>query len=89
MAALGLPECWADVMARKERFIARLDAGRPARHDDAEGDPRQVIDHRFRAADGMLCAIRSCGPENLAADLVRAPLTTAVASFCPSGARCG
>ncbi|MFD7875476.1 hypothetical protein ACFV5G_15450 [Streptomyces sp. NPDC059766] len=59
------------------------------RYDDADGGPRQVIDRRFRAADGTLYAIRSSGPENLAADLVRAPLTTAVASFCPSGARCG
>ncbi|MGX1545437.1 hypothetical protein [Streptomyces adustus] len=48
-----------------------------------------MIDHRFRAADGTLYAIRSSGPEDLAADLVRAPLTRAVAFFCPSGARCG
>ncbi|MGX1544962.1 hypothetical protein [Streptomyces adustus] len=59
------------------------------RYDDTDGGPRQVIDHRFRAADGTLYAIRSSGPEDLAADLVRAPLTTAVASFCPSGGRCG
>ncbi|WP_202919908.1 hypothetical protein [Streptomyces adustus] len=76
-------------MAEKERFIARLNAGRPARYDDADGSARQVIDHRFRAVDGSLYAIRSSGPEDLAADLVRAPLTTPVASFCPSGARCG
>ncbi|MFB7337816.1 hypothetical protein ACFC00_40455 [Streptomyces adustus] len=76
-------------MAEKGRFIARLNAGRPARYDDADGGSRQVFDHRFRAADGTLYAIRSSGPEDLAVDRVRAPLTSAVASFCPSGARCG
>ncbi|MGW2825519.1 hypothetical protein ACWC24_31595 [Streptomyces sp. NPDC001443] len=59
------------------------------RYDDADAGPRQVIDHRFRAADGTLYAIRSSGPEDLAADLVRAPLTTAVTSFCPPGGGCG
>ncbi|WP_229840395.1 hypothetical protein [Streptomyces brasiliensis] len=59
------------------------------RYDDVDKGARRVVDHRFRAADGTLYAIRSSGPESLPSDLVRAPLTTAVASFCPAGARCG
>ncbi|MEU2426227.1 hypothetical protein ABZ619_35345 [Streptomyces sp. NPDC007851] len=58
------------------------------RYDDADKGPRQVVDHRFQAADGTLYAVRSSGPESLAAALVRAPLTAAVDSFCPTGARC-
>ncbi|MFF4837665.1 hypothetical protein [Streptomyces sp. NPDC001315] len=58
------------------------------RYDDANDGPRQVIDHRFRAADGTLYAIRVSGPEDLAPGLVREPLTTAVASFCPPGGAC-
>ncbi|MET9383779.1 hypothetical protein ABZY09_22585 [Streptomyces sp. NPDC002928] len=58
------------------------------RYDDADNGPRQVIDHRFRAADGTLYAIRVSGPEDLARALVREPLTTAVASFCPPGGAC-
>lgn len=58
------------------------------RYDDADKGARQVIDHRFGAAGGKLFAIRSSGPESLPADLVRAPLTTAVSSFCPTGAKC-
>ncbi|EPD60795.1 hypothetical protein [Streptomyces sp. HGB0020] len=54
----------------------------------AEG-PRQVIDHRFRAADGTLYAIRSSGPAGADAEQVREPLATAVRSFCPTGAQCG
>ncbi|MEU6554016.1 hypothetical protein ABZ915_27620 [Streptomyces sp. NPDC046915] len=59
------------------------------RYDDKDKGARQVIDHRFQAADGTLFAIRSSGPESLSAGLVRAPLTTAVSSFCPAGASCG
>ncbi|MGW7254083.1 hypothetical protein [Streptomyces sp. NPDC054834] len=58
------------------------------RYDDKDKGARQVIDHRFRAADGTLFAIRSSGPESLSSGLVRAPLTTAVSSFCPTGASC-
>ncbi|MFG3290958.1 hypothetical protein ACGF3G_19400 [Streptomyces sp. NPDC048179] len=58
------------------------------RYDDTDRGARQVIDHRFRAADGTLYAIRSSGPESLAAGLVRGPLTTAVESFCPTDAGC-
>ncbi|MEU6255935.1 hypothetical protein [Streptomyces sp. NPDC047043] len=59
------------------------------RYDDEDKGARQVIDHRFRAADGTLYAIRSSGPEGLDPDLVREPLAMAVGSFCPSGAECG
>ncbi|MFF4401243.1 hypothetical protein [Streptomyces sp. NPDC001480] len=58
------------------------------RYDDKDKGARQVIDHRFSAAGGKLFAIRSSGPESLPADRVRAPLTTAVSSFCPTGASC-
>ncbi|MFI5683592.1 hypothetical protein [Streptomyces sp. NPDC051636] len=58
------------------------------RYDDKDKGARQVIDHRFQAADGTLYAIRSSGPESLSSGLVRAPLTTAVSSFCPAGASC-
>ncbi|MGI5377639.1 hypothetical protein ACQEV2_26030 [Streptomyces sp. CA-251387] len=58
------------------------------RYDDADNGPRQVIDHRFRAADGTLFAIRSSGPEDLDPDLVRAPLDMALDSFCPAGSSC-
>lgn len=58
------------------------------RYDDADKGPRQVVDHRFQAADGTLYAVRSSGPESLAAALVRGPLTAAVGSFCPTGAQC-
>ncbi|WP_367321241.1 hypothetical protein [Streptomyces sp. HUAS ZL42] len=58
------------------------------RYDDEDIGPRQVVDHRFRAADGTLYAIRSSGPAALAPELVRAPLTTVVTSFCPAGGPC-
>ncbi|MFJ3774356.1 hypothetical protein ACIPX0_21930 [Streptomyces sp. NPDC090075] len=58
------------------------------RYDDSDRGARQVIDHRFRAADGTLYAIRSSGPESLAAGLVRGPSTIAVESFCPTDAGC-
>ncbi|WP_225638468.1 hypothetical protein, partial [Streptomyces solaniscabiei] len=58
------------------------------RYDDEDRGPRQVIDHRFRAADGTLYAIRSSGPETLDGALLREPLTTAVDSFCPAGGEC-
>ncbi|MFI7402769.1 hypothetical protein ACIBW9_20275 [Streptomyces sp. NPDC049541] len=56
-------------------------------HDQHKGT-RQVIDHRFRSADGTLYAIRSSGPANLAPERVREPLRMAVRSFCPAGAQC-
>lgn len=58
------------------------------RYDDRDKGTRQVIDHRFQAADGTLYAIRSSGPAALAAGLVRGPLTAALDSFCPAGAGC-
>ncbi|MFF3329305.1 hypothetical protein ACFYWX_07015 [Streptomyces sp. NPDC002888] len=58
------------------------------RYDDADLGPRRVVDHRFRAADGTLYAIRSSGPEALTPTQVRDPLTTAVTSFCPAGREC-
>ncbi|WP_427920439.1 hypothetical protein [Streptomyces sp. cg40] len=58
------------------------------RYDDQDKGARRVIDHRFTAADGSLYAIRSSGPESLDPALVRAPLTTAIGSFCPAGASC-
>ncbi|MET7456908.1 hypothetical protein ABZT03_34485 [Streptomyces sp. NPDC005574] len=59
------------------------------RYDDAGRGPRQVVDHRFRAVGGTLYAIRSSGPEQPTAALVRAPLTAALASFCPTARQCG
>ncbi|MER5523899.1 hypothetical protein ABT075_04690 [Streptomyces sp. NPDC002677] len=58
------------------------------RYEDKDKGTRQVIDHRFQAADGTLYAIRSSGPGSLPAALVRGPLTTAVDSFCPDGTQC-
>jgi hypothetical protein len=59
------------------------------RYDDQDKGGRRVIDHRFQAADGRLYAIRSSGPEALDPAQVRAPLTTAIGSFCPARADCG
>ncbi|MFJ9813881.1 hypothetical protein ACIRU3_01170 [Streptomyces sp. NPDC101151] len=59
------------------------------RYDDLDKGARRVVDHRFRAADGTLYAIRSSGPEHLSDGLVRAPLTAALASFCPTDTSCG
>lgn len=58
------------------------------RYDDEDKGPRLVVDHRFEAADGTPYAIRASGPEDLPPDQVRAPLTTALTSFCPTGADC-
>ncbi|MHB9859608.1 hypothetical protein [Streptomyces sp. YIM S03343] len=55
------------------------------RYDDKDKGARLVVDHRFQAADGTLYAFRTSGPEDLGPALVRGPLTTALASFCPSG----
>ncbi|MFJ3333763.1 hypothetical protein [Streptomyces sp. NPDC086766] len=59
------------------------------RYDDPDKGARRVIDHRFQASDGTLYAIRVSGPETMAPGLVTTPLTTALASFCPSGGSCG
>ncbi|MEU9171804.1 hypothetical protein AB0D34_29110 [Streptomyces sp. NPDC048420] len=59
------------------------------RYDDPELGARQVVDHRFEAADGTLHAIRATGPASLPAALVRDPLTRARASFCPADTECG
>ncbi|MFG2128121.1 hypothetical protein ACGFNV_10015 [Streptomyces sp. NPDC048751] len=59
------------------------------RYDDTDLGPRRVVDHRFRATDGTLYAIRSSGPETAAPARIRDPLTTAVTSFCPKGRECG
>ncbi|MFI6485946.1 hypothetical protein [Streptomyces sp. NPDC050564] len=58
------------------------------RYDDADKGPSQVIDHRFTAPDGSLYAIRASGPYSLASALVRDPLNTAIATFCPEGTSC-
>ncbi|MGW3285504.1 hypothetical protein ACWDR3_12775 [Streptomyces sp. NPDC001002] len=58
------------------------------RYDDPETGARQIVDHRFRAADGSLYAIRAGGPADLTPDRVREPLAMAVRSFCPAGATC-
>ncbi|WP_262056130.1 hypothetical protein [Streptomyces sp. STR69] len=58
------------------------------RYDDLDHGARRVIDHRFAAADGSLYAIHVSGPESVSSALVRDPLTEAVASFCPAGAKC-
>lgn len=58
------------------------------RYDDTDLGARQVVDHRFRAADGTLYAIRAAGPASLAPALVREPLTRALASFCPADTEC-
>ena len=59
------------------------------RYDDSDLGARQVVDHRFQAADGTLYAIRATGPAALAPALVREPLTRALTSFCPTGVECG
>ncbi|MFE2099667.1 hypothetical protein [Streptomyces sp. NPDC059468] len=59
------------------------------RYDDPDKGARRVVDHRFRTPGGTLYAIRSSGPEHLPDARVRAPLTTALASFCAAGASCG
>ncbi|MGW0080488.1 hypothetical protein [Streptomyces sp. NPDC003393] len=59
------------------------------RYDDADKGPRRVVDHRFRAADGTLYALRVSGPAALPTARVRVPLTAALNSFCPPGGRCG
>ncbi|MFF4548964.1 hypothetical protein [Streptomyces sp. NPDC001435] len=59
------------------------------RYDDKDKGARQVIDHRFKAADGTLYAIRSSGPEELSSDQIRDPLAAAVTSFCPTNSQCG
>ena len=58
------------------------------RYDDKKKGTRQVIDHRFEAADGTLYAIRSSGPASLDPEQVRAPLRMAVRYFCPTGTEC-
>ncbi|MCW8384345.1 hypothetical protein [Streptomyces justiciae] len=59
------------------------------RYDDEDKGARQVIDHRFEAADGTYYAIRASGPEGVADALVREPLTMALGSFCPADVDCG
>lgn len=51
------------------------------RYDDKDLGPRQVIDHRFETPDGTLYAMRASGPEDLAPELVRKPLSLALESF--------
>ncbi|WP_435224993.1 hypothetical protein [Streptomyces sp. Tue6028] len=55
------------------------------RYDSKDNGPTHVVDHRFRAADGTLYAINASGPEG--GDMT-GDLTTAVNSFCPTGADC-
>ncbi|MEV0486422.1 hypothetical protein AB0I69_38235 [Streptomyces sp. NPDC050508] len=58
------------------------------RYDDQDKGARRVIDHRFETADGSLYAIRASGAASLDPALIRAPLTAALGSFCPTGANC-
>ncbi|MET7690112.1 hypothetical protein ABZT06_19365 [Streptomyces sp. NPDC005483] len=58
------------------------------RYDDTDLGARQVVDHRFQAADGTLYAIRATGPASLTPALVREPLTRALSSFCPADTEC-
>lgn len=58
------------------------------RYTDEDSGARQVIDHRFQAADGESYAIRASGPEGLSPALVREPLTAALGSFCPGEGPC-
>ncbi|MFF5494925.1 hypothetical protein [Streptomyces aquilus] len=58
------------------------------RYDDEDKGARQVIDHRFEAADGTYYAIRASGPEDLSLAQVREPLSMALGSFCPAGQEC-
>lgn len=58
------------------------------RYDDTDLGARQVVDHRFQAADGTLYAIRATGPAALTPTSVREPLTRALASFCPADTEC-
>ncbi|MET8075078.1 hypothetical protein [Streptomyces sp. NPDC005303] len=58
------------------------------RYDDTDLGARQVVDHRFQAADGTLYAIRATGPAALTPALVREPLTRALTSFCPADTEC-
>ncbi|MFJ8487127.1 hypothetical protein ACIRBZ_01875 [Streptomyces sp. NPDC094038] len=58
------------------------------RYNDKGSGSLQVIDHRFRAADGNVYAIRASGPASLPLALVREPLDIAAHSFCPSGTAC-
>ncbi|MFC8514124.1 hypothetical protein [Streptomyces sp. NPDC057257] len=57
-------------------------------YDDSDKGTRQVIDHRFEAADGTLYAIRSSGSADLDPEQVRDPLRMAVRYFCPVGEQC-
>ncbi|MER5449537.1 hypothetical protein ABT065_28525 [Streptomyces sp. NPDC002764] len=58
------------------------------RYDDQEKGARQVIDHRFKATDGTLYAVRSSGPADLDPEWIRKPLDRAVRSLCPTGGHC-
>ncbi|MGW7262468.1 hypothetical protein [Streptomyces sp. NPDC054842] len=55
------------------------------RYDDVQDGALEVVDHRFRAADGTAYAIRSVGAEGTD---VLGPLRAALNSFCPTGASC-
>ncbi|WP_405647600.1 hypothetical protein [Streptomyces sp. NBC_00019] len=58
------------------------------RYDDEDKGARQVVDHRFEAADGELYAIRASGPETTSVAQIREPLTAALGSFCPTTGAC-
>ncbi|WP_405887962.1 hypothetical protein OG762_17170 [Streptomyces sp. NBC_01136] len=55
------------------------------RYDSPQNGATHVVDHRFQAVDGTLYAINASGPES---EDMTGPLTTAVNSFCPTGADC-
>ncbi|MFI9810427.1 hypothetical protein ACIHEJ_40215 [Streptomyces sp. NPDC052301] len=58
------------------------------RYNDKDKGALQVNDHRFRAADGNVYAIRTSSSTSLPLILIREPLDIAVRSFCPSSAVC-
>ncbi|MDQ0599489.1 hypothetical protein QF037_003834 [Streptomyces canus] len=58
------------------------------RYDDEDKGARQVVDHRFEAADGEFYAIRASGPETTSVAQIREPLTAALSSFCPTTGTC-
>ncbi|MGW7204120.1 hypothetical protein [Streptomyces sp. NPDC054837] len=58
------------------------------RYDDEDKGARQVVDHRFEAADGEFYAIRASGPETTSVAQIREPLAAALSSFCPTTGMC-
>ncbi|WP_226967036.1 hypothetical protein [Streptomyces phaeolivaceus] len=59
------------------------------RFDGEDGaGPRQVIDHRFRTADGQIYGARLSAPESAPLTDLRETITMATTTLCPTGATC-